>query len=112
MWREYHNFAFMKKILSTLLLPALLLSIGSFFSSCEKNANGRTTLNLVDDASVTSLASTEYTSFLTANPPITGTPAAEMVQRVGARMVTAVGTYLSGINKSSLVSSYQWEYHR
>lgn len=101
----------MKKLLSGILLPALLLSVGSFFSSCEKNANGRNTLNLVDDASITSLANTEYTNFLSANPPITGTPAADMVQRVGARLVIAINTYLSGINKSNLVSNYQWEYN-
>ncbi len=100
----------MNKILFYVFMISLFAS-GPAFYSCKKNANGRTTLNLVDDATVLSLSSQEYSSFMATNPPITGTPAAAMVQRVGTRLTAAVQTYLAGKGQADLISNYQWEFN-
>lgn len=83
--------------------------MSSFFYSCKKNANGRSTLNLVDDATVMSLSLQEYNSFISQNPPVTGTPEADMVKRVGAGVAAGVQKYLSDIGRTDLISNYQWE---
>ena len=88
-----------------------LFAIGITFYACHKNANGRNTLNLVDDATVLSLSGQQYTEFIASNPPITGTPSADMVKRVGAKLTAAVGQYLSGAGQAGLVNNYQWEFN-
>jgi predicted Zn-dependent protease len=88
-----------------------LVAMSTTFYACKKNAEGRNTLNLVDDETVLSLAATEYSSFLAANPPVTGTPDADKVQRVAAGVVAGLQEYLSTIGKSDLVSNYQWEFN-
>lgn len=101
----------MKKIYRFVLLSMSVVLIGASYTACKKNANGRSTLNLVDDATVLSLSGKEYSSFLTSNPPVTGTPASEMVQRVGSKLTVAVGQYLATTNQSSLISNYSWEFN-
>ena len=101
----------MKKISIIFLLPVFIVAASLWMSSCKKNANGRNTLNLVDDATVLSLSSQQYSSFISANPPIQGTPAALMVQRVGSRLTAAVGNYLSQTGKSGLIDNYAWEFN-
>lgn len=81
------------------------------FCSCEKNANGRTTFNIVDDATIMGMADEQYRAFIAQNPPVTGTPQAAMVQRVSAGVVKGVEKYLSDIGQSGLISNYQWEFN-
>ncbi|GAA4468881.1 M48 family metallopeptidase [Nemorincola caseinilytica] len=100
----------MKKLLTYACIACLFVT-GGIFYACKKNANGRNTLSLVDDATVLSLSTQEYGTFMAANPPVTGTPEAAMVQRVGAKLTAAVNTYLAGKGKSDLVSGYQWEFN-
>ncbi len=100
----------MKKVIFYLSLVSLFAA-GPFLFSCHKNANGRSTLNLVDDATVLSLSSQQYNTFIAANPPITGTPEALMVQRVGSKLTAAVQTYLIGKGQSNLIDNYQWEFN-
>lgn len=88
-----------------------LLATGALFYGCKKNANGRNTLNLVDDGTVMTMATTEYGSFMTANPPVTGTPAAAMVQRVGLKLTSAVQSYLSSKGQLDLIKNYVWEFN-
>jgi len=88
-----------------------ILAMSLTFYACRKNANGRNTLNLVDDATVVSLSGKQYGEFIAANPPITGTPEAEMVKRVGSKLTVAVQQYLSGIGKTDLIKDYQWEFN-
>lgn len=100
----------MKKLLTYICLAALFVG-GATFYACKKNANGRNTLALVDDGTVLSLSAQEYSSFISSNPPITGTPEAAMVQRVGAKLTAAANTYLAGKGQSDLVKDYQWEFN-
>lgn len=100
----------MKKLLTIISLAAVFVA-GVTFYACKKNANGRSTLALVDDGTVMSLSAQEYSSFISSNPPTTGTPEAAMVQRVGAKLTAAANTYLAGKGQSDLVKDYQWEFN-
>jgi predicted Zn-dependent protease len=99
----------MKKLIVCLSFTALAVT-GSMVHSCKKNASGRNTLNLVDDATVLSLSSQEYANFIAANPPVTGTPAADMVSRVGGKLTAAVHSYLADKGQIELIKDYQWEF--
>ncbi len=102
----------MRKTFFILLIPtAILLLLCVIAGGCRKNANGRNTLNLVDDATVLSLSNQQYTTFLASNPPITGTPEAQMVSRVGARIVAGVQSYLAAKGQSDLIKDYNWEFN-
>jgi predicted Zn-dependent protease len=100
----------MKKIYAFTFIFALLAGSTTIWS-CKKNASGRSTLNLVDDATVMSLSGQQYTSFLSTNPPVSGTSQSEMVKRVGSRMTAAVEQYLSTTGQSDLIKNYQWEFN-
>jgi len=101
----------MKKIFISLLIPVSAILFATSLDSCRKNANGRNTLNLVDDATVLSLSNQEYSTFLTTNPPVTGTAEAAMVARVGSRVVAGVQAYLAAKGQSDLVKDYNWQFN-
>jgi len=95
-----------------LLLPLALLFSAICLYSCYTNpVTGRKALSLVDESTMRQMASQEYATFLSTNQPQRGTRDAEMVQRVGARMASAVQQYLSGIGQTELISGYQWEFN-
>jgi predicted Zn-dependent protease len=96
-----------------LVVIAAIVTVGVMtISSCYKNpVTGRTSLSLVDDATIMSMSATQYATFLSTNPPIVGTPQADMVGRVGFRLQNAVNQYLASINQQQLVSNYQWEFN-
>lgn len=100
----------MKKLFVCIFLSSLVIT-GSVFQSCKKNANDRNTLNLVDDATIMSLSGQQYSTFMTANPPITGTPEAEMVKRVGIKLSVGVQDYLAAKGLSNLIKDFQWEFN-
>jgi predicted Zn-dependent protease len=100
----------MKKVY-ILLAILFVAATSTVFYSCEKNASGRNTLSLVDDATMLSMAEQEYRSFLAQNPPVTGTEEARMVQRVGNAVASGVEQYLADIGQSNLVSNFQWEFN-
>lgn len=58
-----------------------------------------------------SMSLTEYQSFLKEHPPVTGTPDAQMVKNVGAKIQSAVSQYLSQNKMSSRISGYKWEFN-
>lgn len=82
------------------------------YMGCSKSPlTGRNSLSLVDDATIMSLSNDQYKSFLAANPPITGTADAALVNKVGSRLATAVSKYLAQIGQSDLIKDYQWEFN-
>ena len=95
------------------LLAIAVVGTLSGLSACYKNpVTGRSSLNLVPESEMRSMAAQQYTTFLSQNPPVTGgTRDAEMVQRVGARMATAVQTYLAQKGQSDLIAGYQWQFN-
>lgn len=82
--------------------------------ACSKNAvTGRSQLKLVPESELRSMATTQYQQFLSSNKVVSSSSNrdAEMVNRVGARIVKAVEGYLASKGQSKLVEGYQWEYH-
>lgn len=100
----------MKRFYSFIAILAITATVTTFYA-CKKNAEGRTVLNLVDDATLLSLSEEQYNAFISQNPPVTGTREAEMVQRVGSGVVAGLEEYLSDIGRSDLVSNYKWEFN-
>ncbi|MCW3124225.1 MAG: family peptidase [Flavipsychrobacter sp.] len=100
-----------RTLMKKVILALCMLLVWGSFSECKKNANGRRTLNLVDDATVLSLSNSQYSTFLAANPPLQGTDDVARVNRVGAKLTAAVAQYLSSVNKSDLINGYQWEFN-
>lgn len=97
-----------------LILCLTLLGASLSFSGCYTNpVTGRSSINLVDESTMRSLATQQYASFLSQNPPVpkSGSRDAEMVQRVGSRLANAVQTYLSQKGQASLIAGYNWEFH-
>ncbi len=81
-------------------------------SACFKNPiTGRSSLNLVSEGDMRSMASTQYASFLSTNRPMQGTKDVEMVKRVGNKMAKAVQQYLASKGQQSLIQGYQWEFN-
>lgn len=100
----------MKKLIVCLLLAGASLSI----DSCYTNpVTGRSSVNLVDESTMRTMATQQYATFLSQNPavPATSSRDAEMVQRVGSRLASAVQTYLAEKGQSSLIAGYNWEFH-
>lgn len=94
------------------LLAIAFLSMSCGIYSCYTNpVTGRRALSLVDESTMRQMANEQYASFLAANSPQRGTRDAEMVQRVGSRLATAVQQYLSKRGQSDLISGYQWEFN-
>ena len=80
------------------------------FMACERNAlTHRNQLSLVSESEVQTMALTEYSTFLSSNKVVTATKNAEMVKRVGNRLITAITKYGNENNLSSQLANYKWE---
>ena len=91
-------------------LTTVLLSV--LIYSCYTNpVTGRRALSLVDESTMRDLANKEYAAFLASSQPQRGTRDAEMVQRVGSRLASAVQQYLGSIGQTELISGYKWEFN-
>jgi predicted Zn-dependent protease len=99
----------MKKILLALSFACAAVGL----EACYKNpVTGRSSVNLVSEGEMRTLASQQYATFLSQNPPVSGgSRDAEMVQRVGSRIASAVQSYLASKGQSELVSGYQWQFN-
>lgn len=95
-----------------ILLSALLAITVGIYSCYHNPVTGRSSLNLVDEGTMRTLATQQYASFLSSNPPVTsGSRDVEMVQRVGNRIASAVQAYLSQKGQSNLIEGYQWQFN-
>lgn len=93
-----------------LILPILALIV----FSCSKNAlTGKNQFTLLPEAELQTMASTEYTQFLSANKVVSTSASkdAEMVRRVGQRITKAVEDYYASKNMSDKLTGFKWEYN-
>ncbi|UYQ91560.1 M48 family metallopeptidase [Chitinophaga horti] len=94
---------------------ALLLIAGAgLLSACNRvPITGRRQLNLIPEATMQSMALTEYQTFLSQNKTVATSVSkdAEMVQRVGKRIAAAVTTYLTQNGQGNEVAGYKWEFN-
>ena len=97
----------LRRIIFTVMMATSIVA-------CSKNAiTGRQQLKLLPESELRSAATSQYQEFLSSNKVVsTGSNRdAEMVSRVGERIVKAVQGYLASKNQSKLIEGYQWEYH-
>ncbi len=82
--------------------------------SCSTNAiTNRSQLSLFSESDIQSMAAQEYTQFLSQNKVVatTGSKDAEMVRRIGQRLVSAINQYYAEKGLSKELEGYKWEYN-
>jgi predicted Zn-dependent protease len=94
----------------TLFAAALTISL----LACSKNSiTGRNQLAILSESELRTMATSEYQQFLSQNKVISpsANKDAEMVRRVGQRLVSAINKYYSSKGLSDELAGYQWEYN-
>ena len=89
-----------------------LLAVAAIVVSCSTNSvTGRSQFKLLPEAELQQMAVAEYQSFLSSNKVVSSSTNrdADMVNRVGQRIVAAVNNYYRQINKPDEMQGYQWE---
>lgn len=94
------------------LLVAVTFSVT--LAACSKNSiTGRNQLALLPESELRSMAASEYQQFLSQNKVVSasGSKDAEMVRRVGTRLVAAINKYYATKGLASELEGYKWEYN-
>jgi predicted Zn-dependent protease len=102
--------SYFKQVKQVLLI--LLVSVG--VAACSKNAiTGRNQLALLPESELRSMAASEYQQFLSQNKVVNPSASkdAEMVRRVGSRLVSAINKYYSAKGLTNELDGYKWEYN-
>jgi predicted Zn-dependent protease len=98
----------MKKILGI-----AIIALG--IAACSQNAiTGRNQLSLFSETDLQAMADQQYRQFLSENRVVSpsGNKDAEMVRRVGSRLVAAINRFYSGNKEvASQLAGYKWEYN-
>ena len=81
------------------------------FVGCQRNAiTGRNQLSIVSESEVQSLAAGQYKEFLDSNRVVgSANRDAQMVKRVGGRIIESIKTYYSQKGLNSELQGYKWE---
>jgi len=98
--------------MTRIILFAFLLA-GTLIS-CSRNAlTGKSQFTLLPESELQSMATQEYSTFLSSSKVVaaSGNRDAEMVKRVGQRIVTAVNSYYQQKGISDRLEGYKWEYN-
>ncbi len=104
--RHLQNTPVMIRIISSLFL------LSAFFVSCSKNPlSGKNQLTLLPESELQTMATGEYQKFLSTNKvvAVSNNRDAEMVKRVGERIVRAVETYYADKGMSDKLNGFKWE---
>ncbi len=94
------------------LLVAVTFSVT--LAACSKNSiTGRNQLALLPESELRSMAASEYQQFLSQNKVVSasGSKDAEMVRRVGTRLVAAINKYYATKGLANELEGYKWEYN-
>ena len=97
----------MKKIL-------FLIATAGILSGCVLNlVTGRKQLSLVPESELQLMATSQYKTFLDDNKVLNSASStdAAMVDRVGARISSAITRYYQGQGKQSVIDGYTWEFN-
>lgn len=90
------------------------LAVATLFVACSKNPiTGRNQLALLNEAELQSMAAQEYQTFLSQNRVVSTSASkdAEMVRRVGNRLVSAINQYYAQQGLTNELSNYKWEFN-
>jgi predicted Zn-dependent protease len=97
-------------------MKKILFVAASFFvlAGCSTNAvTGRKQLSLLPESELRSMATSQYQQFLTQNKVVSTSASkdAEMVKRVGQRLVSAINSYYADKGLKAELDGYKWEYN-
>lgn len=96
--------------MKSIQLKAVILAL--MLTACSKvPISNRKQLNLLPESEMVSMSLTSYQDFLKQNPAINGTPDAQMVKNIGAKIQAAVVTYLGQNKMGDRVAGYKWEFN-
>ena len=101
---------FFRQIKQILVIATISLSV----AACNKNSiTGRNQLAILPESDLRSMAATEYKQFLSQHKVVSPSASkdAEMVRRVGSRLVSAINKYYSAKGLTSELEGYKWEYN-
>lgn len=83
----------------------------SLFASCGSTPfTGRRQLLLVPNQQILALSAEQYNQFISTATVVTGTPEAEMVQRIGTRIAAAVETFYRNNGLESELRNFDWSF--
>lgn len=91
-----------------------ILSAVTLFTACSQNAiTGRNQLSFYSEDELRTTAQAQYRQFLTESKVVSTSSSkdAEMVQRIGRRLVQAINTYYAQKGFSAELQGYNWEYN-
>lgn len=97
----------MNRFLCFIIATTLLIA-------CSKNPiTGRNQLALLNETELQQMAAQEYRQFLSQNRVVSANASrdAEMVRRVGNRLVAAINQYYAQQGLSNELANYQWEFN-
>ncbi len=103
--RHYKTISMLQKITTFIILSALLVA-------CSQNAlTGKKQLTLLPESELQTMATGEYHKFLSTNKVVgtTTNKDAQMVNRVGERIVKAVESYYAEKGMSDKLAGFKWE---
>lgn len=92
----------------------LILMASVTLATCSKNSiTGRNQLALLPESELRAMAATEYQQFLSQNKVISASANkdAEMVRRVGQRLVNAITQYYASKGLADELKGFEWEYN-
>jgi predicted Zn-dependent protease len=83
-----------------------------FLTACSKvPITNRKQMNMLPESQLLSMSLSSYQDFLRQNPPVTGTPEANMVKSVGAKIQSAVTTFMNQNKMGDRIANYKWEFN-
>ncbi len=89
-----------------------LLALSMLGAGCSTvPITGRKQVKLVSDATMVAQSAASYKEVIAEGPISTDRQRTEMIQRVGARISSAVERYLAANNQSALIDGFQWEFN-
>jgi len=89
----------------------LLFLVILIFSGCATNPiTGKSTMAFVGNNELFAMSFSQYTEFKNDNVVVTGTPEAEMIQRVGTRLVAAANKWVAAEGDPNYFRDYRWEF--
>lgn len=104
----------MKRYFRQIKLMLLIATISIGVAACSKNSiTGRNQLALLPESELRSMAASEYKQFLSQNKVVSpsANKDAEMVRRVGSRLVSAINKYYTAKGLTNELEGYKWEYN-
>jgi predicted Zn-dependent protease len=80
-------------------------------SGCTRNPlTGKNTMAFISNDTLFQMSIAQYDEFLNENEVVTGTPEAEMVERVGQRIAAAARKWLEAREEPHYLDNYKWDF--